>query len=140
MRFFEKKRRQPPAIIIVSLVDILIVLLIFLVVTTTFKNQPAVRLTLPEAQAGTRGQAEPEAVIITLTKDPPHIFLGTRLVELSGLQAELNELARQNPDVTVAIRSDEEAQVGRFVNVAAMVKAAGFRKPVAIHTRTGLKP
>jgi biopolymer transport protein ExbD len=140
MRFFDKKRRQPPAIIIVSLVDILIVLLIFLVVTTTFKNQPTVKLTLPAAQTGTPGQAEPEAVIITLTKDPPQVFLGKRLIELSRLQAELNDLARVNPDVTVAIRSDEAAPVGPFVNVAAMVKAAGFRKPVAIHTRTGLQP
>lgn len=140
MRFFDKRRRQPPAIVIISLVDILIVLLIFLVVTTSFKNQPALKLTLPEARAGTAGQAEPEAVIITLSKEPPHFYLGTRPIELDQLQAELNERARQNPDVTVAIRSDTDAAVGRFVTVADMVKAAGFRKPVAIHTRTGLRP
>ena len=50
MRFFPKQRRRPPAIIIVALIDILIVLLIFLMVTTTFKQQPALKLVLPESK------------------------------------------------------------------------------------------
>ena len=36
--------------IIISLIDILIVLLIFLMVTTSFKQFPAVKLTLPESR------------------------------------------------------------------------------------------
>jgi len=49
MRFFVRKRKQTPTVIIVALIDILIVLLIFLMVTTTFKQQPALRLALPES-------------------------------------------------------------------------------------------
>jgi biopolymer transport protein ExbD len=49
MQFYPRKRRHPPAVIIVALIDILIVLLIFLMVTTTFKQQPALKLALPES-------------------------------------------------------------------------------------------
>ena len=49
MRFLVHKRRHAPAVIIVALIDVLIVLLIFLMVTTTFKQQSALKLTLPES-------------------------------------------------------------------------------------------
>ncbi|NDD39996.1 MAG: biopolymer transporter ExbD [Verrucomicrobia bacterium] len=49
MQFTVRKRRNPPAVIIVSLIDVLMVVLIFLMVTTTFRQQPAVKLTLPES-------------------------------------------------------------------------------------------
>ena len=49
MRFFVRKRRQTPTVIIVALIDVLIVLLIFLIVTPTFKQQPSLRLALPES-------------------------------------------------------------------------------------------
>ena len=54
MRFYIRKRRQAPAVIIVALIDILIVLLIFLMVTTTFKQQPALKLALPESSQAKR--------------------------------------------------------------------------------------
>ncbi len=49
MRFLIRKRRTAPAVIIVALIDVLIVLVIFLLVTTTFKQQPSLRLQLPES-------------------------------------------------------------------------------------------
>src|SRR5690349_4968638 len=73
MRFFNRKRRQPPAIIIVALIDILIVLLIFLMVTTTFKQQPALKLALPESsQAQKTGAHENAPLVVTI--DPAGIL------------------------------------------------------------------
>ena len=57
MRFYVRKRRQAPAVIIVALIDILIVLLIFLLVTTTFKQQPALKLSLPESSQAQKSGA-----------------------------------------------------------------------------------
>ena len=48
---FSVRKRRAPVIIIVSLVDILIILLIFFVVSTTFKkDQPEVKINLPESK------------------------------------------------------------------------------------------
>jgi biopolymer transport protein ExbD len=65
MNFSIRKRRQTPTVIIVALIDVLIVLLIFLMVTTTFKQQPSLRLALPEStQAQKSGANENNTVLI----------------------------------------------------------------------------
>ena len=134
MRFLTRRRRQPPSIIIVSLIDILVVLLIFLVVTTTFKQQPAIKLVLPESKQPQEGAAE-NNIVITVDKQPPHFYLGKKPVTLEQLQSELTALATKNPDTPVAVRTDTDSPVGKFVNVMDRVKAAGFRKPVSIFTK-----
>ena len=127
MRFTVRKRRQPPAIIIVSLIDILIVLLIFLMVTTTFKQQPALRLTLPESKLAKPGAAEGH-VIVTVAKDPPYVFLGQRPVTLDKLKQELKAQAAQNAQLSLSIRPDTEAPFGQILKVMEAAKDAGLEK------------
>ena len=134
MRFLHRRRRQPPSIIIVSLIDILVVLLIFLVVTTTFRQQPAIKLVLPESRQPQEGAAE-NNIVITVDKQPPHFYLGQKSLTLEQLERELATLAAKNPETPVAVRTDADGTVGKFVNVMDTVKAAGFRKPVSIFTR-----
>mgnify|MGYP003383620584 CR=1 FL=1 len=140
MRFQERKRRQPPSVIIVSLIDILIVLLIFMMVTTTFRNQPAVKLTLPASRDGQTGTTETETLVITLPKEGPQYFIGTVPLTLEQLQAELNARAAKNREAVVSIRCDIDVPMGRFWDVSQMVQKAGFMKPLAIFTRSGLRP
>lgn len=134
MRFLTRRRRQTPSIIIVSLIDILVVLLIFLIATTTFKQQPAIKLVLPESRQPREGGGE-RNIVITVAKEPPHYYLGQTPVTPDQLQSELNARAAQDPEATVAVRTDTDTGVGRFVTVMDMVKAAGFKKPVSIYTR-----
>ena len=126
MKFFTRKRRQPPAIIIISLIDILIVMLIFLMVTTTFKQQPAVKLALPESKQPKEGAAEAN-LVVTVARQEPHLYLGTRAVTLEKLQQELVARARQNPQATLSIRADTEAPFGQIVKVMDAAKAANIR-------------
>ena len=67
MRFFVRKRKQTPTVIIVALIDVLIVLLIFLIVTTTFKQQPSLRLALPEStQAQKSGANDNPPLVVSV--------------------------------------------------------------------------
>jgi biopolymer transport protein ExbD len=134
MRFLTRRRRQPPSIIIVSLIDILVVLLIFLIASTTFKQQPAIKLVLPESRQPRDGGSE-RNLIITVAKEPPFFYLGQTPVTTDQLQAELTRRAAADPDVTVAVRTDADSSVGKFVAVMDLVKAAGFKKPVSIFTK-----
>ena len=134
MRFLTRRRRQPPSIIIVSLIDILVVLLIFLIASTTFKQQPAIRLVLPESRQPRAGGSE-RNLVITVAKEAPFFYLGQTPVTADQLQAELTARAAKDPDLTVAVRTDTDSQVGKFVSVMDMVKAAGFKKPVNIFTK-----
>src|SRR6266851_4310396 len=99
MRFYVRKKRQAPAVIIVALIDVLIVLLIYLMVTTTFKQQPALKLALPESsQAQKTGAQETPPLVVSI--DPKgNLRLGPegKPVTAERLRADLLEAAARTP-------------------------------------------
>jgi biopolymer transport protein ExbD len=129
MQFYPRKRRQAPAVIIVALIDILIVLLIFLMVTTTFKQQPALKLALPESsQAQKTGANEAPPVIVSIDpKGVLRIGADTNQVSIEGLKAKLLAEAAKGPDVKLAISADAAAPWGVIVKVMDAAKAAGIK-------------
>lgn len=135
MQFTSRKRRQAPAIIIVSLIDVLIVVLIFMMVTTTFKNQPAVKLALPESKQSKAGANEKVPLIVTIPKIGP-IHLGTQPITMDKLQSKLIEAAQKNPQVTLAINADEGAAFGQIIKVMDAAKAAKINS-VSAFTKSG---
>lgn len=125
MQFTTRRRRQTPTVIIVSLIDVLIVVLIFLMVTTTFKQTPAVKLSLPESKQPREGASE-NALIVTVPKSGP-LYLKTDPVTLDTLQEKLVEAVRANPQTTLAIRADTDTPVGQLVRVMDAAKAANIK-------------
>src|SRR5262245_26988660 len=111
MRFYVRKRRQPPAIIIVALIDILIVLLIFLMVTTTFKQQPALKLALPESsQAKKTGAHEDAPLLVSIDKEGNIRFgADAKPVTTEQLKNELIAGVAKKPDLKLAISADQAA-------------------------------
>lgn len=129
MRFLVHKRHQPPAVIIVALIDILVVLLIFLMVTTTIKQQPALKLALPESsQAQKPGAAENPPLVVAIMANGS-LFLGTDKlpVTLERLRGELTTRAASKPDFKLAISADKDAPFGQIVKVMDAAKAAGVK-------------
>ena len=129
MRFTTQRRKGPPTVIIVALIDVLIVVLIFLMATTTYKQQPAIKLALPESNQGKAG-ANDSTMTVTVAKLPP-IYLNKDAISLDRLQARLTDAVSRNPEITVAIRADTDAPFGLVVKVmdavnGAHVKAINF--------------
>jgi biopolymer transport protein ExbD len=126
MQFYARKRRQAPAVIIVALIDILIVLLIFLMVTTTFKQQPALKLALPESsQAQKTGANEAPPLVVSI--DPKGILrLGADAmpVTVERLKQELRVAVAKGADVKLAISADTAAPFGMIVKVMDAAKEA----------------
>ena len=135
MRFTSFKRRQPPPVIIISLIDVMMVMLIFLMVTTTFKNQPALKLALPESRQPREG-ASKNALVVTIAKEPPHYYLDQRPVTFDHLKVEMATAVSENPAVTVTIRSDKEAAMELFVHVVTAATEAGIKSSIGIQTKT----
>jgi biopolymer transport protein ExbD len=120
MRFLVRKRRNAPTVIIVALVDVLIVLLIFLMVTTTFKQQPTLKLQLPQsAQSPKPGASTNEPpFIISITASNVIVVGADRLPILIGnLKARLQAEAAKNPQFKLAIDADKNAHWDRIVSV-----------------------
>ncbi|MEO8428243.1 MAG: biopolymer transporter ExbD [Verrucomicrobiota bacterium] len=134
MRFVARKRRQPPPIIIISLIDILIVLLIFLMVTTTFKQQPSLKLALPESKQAKEGASD-APLVVTIAHQEPYFYLGARSVTLERLQQELASSAARNPKVSMSIRADAKAPLEQVIKVMDAARAANIKSAIELYTK-----
>ena len=141
MRFFIRKQRPAPAVIIVALIDVLIVLVIFLLVTTTFKQPPALRLSLPESsQALKSGANENPPMIVSI--DAQGMFrLGADGLPVTPdqLNERLRAEARKNPQLKLAVRADKNAPWGKIVAVMDAASAAHI-KILSAFTKEAGKP
>ena len=127
MRFTQSRRRPTPTIIIVALIDILIVLVIFLIVTQTFKQQPALKLALPESRQPQQGASDSPPLLVTIDRKEPYFYIGPNPVTLEKLQETLKAGAVRDAELQVSLRADKEAPFGRIVNVMDAAKAAGVK-------------
>jgi biopolymer transport protein ExbD len=141
MNFSGHKRRRAPSIIIVSLIDVLLVVLIFLMVTTAFKETPAFKVTLPETtqRAPQQGVQDAPPLIITITTNAPHFYLGKSAVTFDRLKAELTQRAKSNPRLIVAVRADNQATYGNVVRVTEAAQNAQVRE-IRTFLKPGIKP
>ncbi|MEP6662217.1 MAG: biopolymer transporter ExbD [Verrucomicrobiota bacterium] len=140
MKFTVRKKRMPPAVIIISLIDVLIVVLIFLMVTTTFKQQPAVKLALPESKESKPGSNENKVLVVTVSKEGIFYFGGKdNALTSDQLQERLKSEAQKNPTASLAIRADTAAPFGQIVKVMDAAKAANI-KVASAYTKSGAQP
>ncbi len=129
MRFQIRKRRQAPAVIIVALIDVLIVLLIYLMVTTTFKQQPALKLALPDSSQAQKTVARDDAPLV-VSIDPQGVFrvgLDAKPVTAERMKEELVAAAAKTPNLQVAISADKQAPFGQIVKVMDAAKDANIK-------------
>jgi len=134
MRFYVRKRKQAPAVIIVALIDILIVLVIFLMVTTTFKQQSALKVTLPESTQAKRTGAQ-ESPPLVVTVDPKgNLRLGpeAKPVTVEELKTDLAAELAKRPDLQLSINGDEGAPWGKIMKVMDTAKAVGIKAVKAL--------
>jgi biopolymer transport protein ExbD len=137
MQFAPPRRRNAPSVIIISLIDVLIVVLIFLIVTTTVRQQPAVKLALPESKQQKTGSTE-NSMVIYIPKSGP-IFLKKDPVTFDQLQGALTQAMEKNPETTVSISADTDAPFGQIIKVMDVAKAAHVRNMSAFTKGSGAK-
>ena len=142
MQFYIRKRRQAPAVIIVALIDILIVLLIFLMVTTTFKQQPALKLALPESSQAKKTGANETAPLILSIDPKGNLRFGadSKPVTIERFKEELLAAIARKPDLQLAISADKSAPIGPMVKVMDVCREANLKSPVSLFTKEPGKP
>lgn len=124
--FYTRKRRAP-VIIIVSLIDILAILLIFFIVTTTFKkNQPQLKIALPESKSAAVAEQKEEPVILEV-KDEQTLQLDGKPVTLEALAVELRRTNDADPDRGIALQADEGVPFRVIVRIIDALREAGIR-------------
>lgn len=128
MKFYPRRRKAAPAIIIISLIDVLIVMLVFLLVSTNFKNQPSVKITLPDATGAPKAGAGPEKppAVVTIQSTEPHFYFGDRPVTEDRLLAELTAAAR-DPETRLLARADQNISLNLALRFVKLAGQAGFK-------------
>ena len=142
MQFHIRKRRQAPAVIIVALIDILIVLLIFLMVTTTFKQQPALKLALPESsQAKKTGANEaPPMILSILVSGEWRLGADATPVTPERFKEKLLAAVAKKPDLQLAISADKAAAIGQVIKAMDIATEANLKTKVNLFTKEPGKP
>jgi len=141
MRFFIRKKHTAPAVIIVALIDVLIVLVIFLLVTTSFKQPPALRLSLPESTQALKAGANDDPPLIVSIDAQGMLRLGTEALPVTPdqLNDHLRTEAEKNPKLKLAVRADKNAPWGKIVAVMDAASAAHI-KILSAFTKEAAKP
>ncbi len=124
--FYTRKRRAP-VVIIVSLIDILAILLIFFIVTTTFKkNQPQLKIALPESKSAAAAEQKEEPVMLEV-KDEQTLQLDGKPVTLDVLAVELRRVNEAQPERGIALQADEGVPFRVIVRIIDALREAGIR-------------
>jgi biopolymer transport protein ExbD len=140
MRFLVRKRRNAPTVIIVALVDVLIVLLIFLMVTTTFRQQPTLKLQLPESSAAVKeGATTNEPPFIVNIMSNAVVIVDKNPIPFDSLEGRLQQAVAKNPQLHLTINADRNAPFYRIVGVMDIAKKLKI-KSVSASTKEAGKP
>ncbi len=109
--------------------DMFLILLIIFMVTTPFLMQEGIKVNLPSSGVS---QAQPEGVIVTLTKDSK-IFIEDEEVTQENLSNTLIKKIGASNEKLVIVRGDKDVFLGMAVNIMDVAKLAGATK-IAIAT------
>ena len=86
-----------------------------------------------------KGVTESPPLIITITTNAPHFYLGKVAMTFDRLNAELTQRAKSNPRLVVALRADDQAAYGHVVKVTEAAQAAEV-KEIRTFLKPGIKP
>ncbi len=119
------EEHQNPEINLAPFVDTIMILLIFFVVTANLYVETGVDVSKPKAQAAKAAGAK--ALLIGITREGTVHMMG-RQVSVDRLRMIVEQEVGKQPDVSVVIIADRDANVGKAVEVLDQCTMAGVQK------------
>jgi biopolymer transport protein ExbD len=112
---------------------------IFLLVTTTFKQQPALRLTLPESTQSLKSGANENPPLVVSIDAQGNLRVGSDNLPVTPdqLADRFRDEVAKNPQIKLAVRADKNAPWGKIVNVMDAASAAHIKILSAFTKETG---
>ena len=117
------------------MLDIVFIMLIFFIVTTSFVKESGVTVSTP--QADTASQQENANIFIAITAQG-EVWIDRRPVDQRSVRAIVARLHADNPEGSVIIQADEEANTRMLVDVMDQVRLAGV-EGIAIAAERGVQ-
>lgn len=124
-RMLEREDDEGADINMGPLIDMVFILLIFFIITTNFTRQTGIDVTKPKAQtAVSQGK---KVILIGISREGTIHAYG-RQMSPERLQALIQEEVLKQPDLSVVIVSDRQAELGKAVEVMDRCAMAGAKK------------
>lgn len=124
-----RSTHEDPEINLVPLIDVLFCLILFLVLTTSFNQRAALRLQLPQAQAGVVPDARPPLLILVDVEG--RFFVGNTEVarrDVASVKAAISQAAGEDRQRPVVLRADGRAPHQAVVTAMDALGQLGFTK------------
>lgn len=140
MKLGYSRELDEPEINLVSLIDVLFCLILFLVLTTSFNQRAALKLQLPQAQAGVVPDAG-KPLIVLIDVDGK-FFVGNDEVlktDVGSLKEAIVRVAGADRNQSVILRADARTPHQAVVTAMDALGQLGFAK-LAIATTPETKP
>lgn len=120
--------RRKPTVNITSLIDVLFLLLIFFMVSSTFREQPAIRLELPQATSSEPAKAD--SLTLSITPDGT-LYLDDEAITKADLGPRLRGAVSADADVALILKADQRVPYGGVIEAIDIAKQAGIRHVTA---------
>jgi len=128
MRRRQRKQNLVAEINITPFTDVILVLLVIFMITTPLISQSNIKVDLPKANSGQPvegGQSSGAEIIVT--REGP-VYLDGKVVTRKEMRKELEDLKKDNRDLSVVVRSDKTVRFQDIVNVLDLLTELGITK------------
>jgi biopolymer transport protein ExbD len=111
--------------------------LIFLMATTVFKQQPSLKLALPESSQGQKSGAQENPPLVVAIDPEGNLRVGpdAKPVTIERLKEELTAAIAANAQTKIAISADKKAPWGQVVKVMDTAKVVGITQGINAFTK-----
>jgi biopolymer transport protein TolR len=132
-----RKQRFFAEINITPFTDVILVLLIIFMVAAPIIYQSNIKVKLPKVKAKETQNAPPDrqkSAVITVTTEGM-VYLDDKLVTQVELKTQVTEMHKNNPDLSVFLRADQQTRFKDVVEVLDLLTEMGITKLdiVAVH-------
>lgn len=127
MKMGRRLQEEPDTIQMAPLIDIVFLTLVFFMTTTVFSTlESEIDIQLPTASAATQSERAQGEIYINL-RENGEIVVNNKVMELEELGAVLKRVAEYFPGGAVIIRGDNQAMLGRAINILDLCKDADIQ-------------
>lgn len=123
----QRKQKLVADINITPFTDVILVLLVIFMITTPLIFESNIKVKLPGAKSGEPIESIKQAkAYITITNESL-VYLDEKLVTRKELREKINIMHKNNPDLSVVLRSDRLVRFKDIVNVLDTLSELGIK-------------
>lgn len=106
------------------MLDFVLNLLIFFIITAVFIKEIGITVSRPSSSAAEKKEG---GNIIIAIRSNGEIYVGSRVVDVRAVRANIERLHAQKPEDAVVVMAEKEAPVGTMVQVIDQVRQGGVQ-------------